>query len=449
MIHPTEQRQPHSPRTPASAAPLTVAINAQINPNRGGGVESALLRLIEALHERPGSERYLLLSTEEFRDDVARLAGEHQRMVAWPFPQSGFPGARKREGLWRPAVRHSGPLRRYVDGVHRRLWEYETRHLRNPDAEESDSILRAHGAQVVHFPYAVPFGTDLPFVYEPWDLQHRHLPDFFHRGEVVWRDRVYGDACRNAAYVVVATHWTKQDIVKEFGVNPNRIVVISRGPGVGARSSDPETIARVRQARDLPEGFAFFPAMSFPHKNHVRLLEALAILRDRYNLVVPLVGTGRPYRQHWPYIVETLDRFKLRGQVQFFGMVSEEELNAMFALARFMVFPSLFEGLGLPVLEAQQLGVPVLSSTASCLPEVAGDGALYFDPADPEAIAAAIRRVYEEPELLPSLVERGAANLQRFSWPAAAATFAACYRSAAGLPLDDEQTTLLKAALTP
>jgi glycosyltransferase involved in cell wall biosynthesis len=449
MIHQTEQRQPHRTVRPASAAPLTVAINSQINPNRGGGVESALIRLIEALHERPDSERYLLISTEEFRDDVARLAGEHQRTVSWPFPQTGFPGARKREGLWRPAYRHSGPLRRYVDGVHRRLWEHENRLSRNPEAYQADPVLRANGAQVVHFPYAVPFGTDLPFVYEPWDLQHRHLPDFFHRGEVAWRDRVYGDACRNAAYVVVATRWTRQDIVKQFGINPARIVVIERGPGVGARASDPETIARVRAQRDLPEGFAFFPAMSFPHKNHIRLLEALAILRDRHNLVVPLVGIGRIYRLHWPLVIETLDRFKLHGQVQLFGQVSEEELNAMFALARFMVFPSLFEGLGLPVLEAQQLGVPVLSSTASCLPEVAGDGALYFDPADPEAIAAAIRRVYEEPELLPGLVERGAENLQRFSWPAAAATFAACYRSAAGLPLDEEQAALMDAALAP
>jgi glycosyltransferase involved in cell wall biosynthesis len=189
--------------------------------------------------------------------------------------------------------------------------------------------------------------------------------------------------------------------------------------------------------------------MSFPHKNHIRLLEALAILRDRHNLIVPLVGTGRIYKPHWPYIMEKAARFKLLDQVHLFGQVTEEELNAMFALARFMVFPSLFEGLGLPVLEAQQLGVPVLSSTASCIPEVAGDGALYFDPEDPEGIAAAIHRVYEEPELLPSLVERGAANLQRFSWPAAAATFAACYRSAAGLPLDDEQAALLAAALAP
>jgi glycosyltransferase involved in cell wall biosynthesis len=161
------------------------------------------------------------------------------------------------------------------------------------------------------------------------------------------------------------------------------------------------------------------------------------------------VGTGRIYKPHWPYIMEQAARFKLLDQVHLFGQVTEEELNAMFALARFMVFPSLFEGLGLPVLEAQQLGVPVLSSTASCVPEVAGDGALYFDPEDPEAIAAAIRRVYEEPELLPSLVERGAENLQRFSWPVAAATFAACYRSAAGLPLDEEQAALLNVALAP
>jgi glycosyltransferase involved in cell wall biosynthesis len=249
--------------------------------------------------------------------------------------------------------------------------------------------------------------------------------------------------------VVVATHWTKQDIVKQFGIDPNKIVVISRGPGVGARTADLETIERVRRARELPDGFAFFPAMSFPHKNHIRLLEALVILRDRHNLIVPLVGVGRIYKPHWPFITEKVDRFKLRDQVMLFGQVTEEELNAMFALARFMVFPSLFEGLGLPVLEAQQLNIPVLSSTASCLPEVAGDGALYFDPADPEAIAAAIRRVYEEPELLPSLVERGAANLERYSWPAAAATFAACYRSAAGLPLDAEQAALMKTALAP
>ena len=449
MIDQTEQRQPQRIGRPASTAPLTVAINSQINPNRGGGVESALVRLIEALHERPDSERYLLLSTREFEQDVARLAGEHQRAVAWPFPQSGFPGIRKRQGLWRPAYRHSGPLQRYVDGVHRRLWEYGQRHTRNPSAHQTDPVLRAHGAQVVHFPYAVPFGTDLPFVYEPWDLQHRHLPGFFHKGEVIWRDRVYGDTCRNAAYVVVATHWTKQDIVKQFGVNPDKIVVISRGPGVGARTADTETIARVREQRGLPEGFAFFPAMSFPHKNHIRLLEALAILKDRHNLIVPLVGVGRIYKPHWPYIMEKAAQLKLLDQVQLFGQVTEEELNAMFALARFMVFPSLFEGLGLPVLEAQQLNVPVLASTASCLPEVAGDGALYFDPTDPEAIAAAIRRVYEEPELLPSLVERGAENLRRFSWPAAAETFAACYRSAAGLPLDESQAALLKAALAP
>ena len=189
--------------------------------------------------------------------------------------------------------------------------------------------------------------------------------------------------------------------------------------------------------------------MSFPHKNHIRLLEALVILRDRHNLIVPLVGTGRIYKPHWPFITEKVDRFKLRDQVHLFGQVTEEELNAMFALARFMVFPSLFEGLGLPVLEAQQLTSRSSASTASCLPEVAGDGALYFDPTDPEAIAAAIRRVYEEPELLPSLVERGAENLQRFSWPAAAETFAACYRSAAGLPLDEAQAALLKGALAP
>jgi len=84
------------------------------------------------------------------------------------------------------------------------------------------------------------------------------------------------------------------------------------GRASGARASDPETIERVRAARELPDGFAFFPAMTFPHKNHIRLLEALAILRDRHNLVVPLVGVGRLYKPHWPSILAAVDRFGSR-----------------------------------------------------------------------------------------------------------------------------------------
>lgn len=431
-------------------AQLTVAINAQISPKRGGGVESALLRLIEALHDRPASEEYVLIATQAFEADVAELAGSNQRVVAWPFPLKGYPGLRKRQGYWRTAHQFAGPLRRYVDSAHRRLWEREQAKTGNPDAKRADPALRQQAVQVVHFPYAVPFGTTLPFIYEPWDLQHRHFPEFFSKGEVYWRNRLYAETCQQAAYVVVATRWTKNDIVQQFDIDPAKIAVIPRGPGVGARASDPATLERVRRERKLTDGFAFFPAMPFPHKNHIRLLEALAILRDRHGVVVPLVGTGRINKQeNWPAVNDTVDRLGLRDQVQFLGQVPEEELRAIFSMAGFLVFPSLFEGLGLPVLEAQQQGLPVLSSTATCLPEVAGDGALYFDPMDPESIAAAILQAHELPLLRTTLAARGAANLERFSWDTAAATFAACYRSAAGLPLNDQQADLLKAALAP
>ncbi|MCC6179666.1 MAG: glycosyltransferase family 4 protein [Chloroflexi bacterium] len=427
---------------------LTVAINTQVNPHRAGGVESALVRLVETLHERPGDEQYLLISRDEYASDVGELAGPNQRVLSWPFQQTGFPGARKRGRLWKLATRLAGPFGRYVDGVHRRLWEYRRVRPGNATASAADPLLRYHGAQVVHFPYSLPFGTTLPFVYEPWDLQHRHFPEFFNPAEVTWRDRVYGAACQQAAYVAVATRWTKQDIVTQFGIDPARIAVIPRGPGVGARPADAATIERVREQHELPSWFAFFPAMTFPHKNHLRLFEALALLRDRHGVVVPLVCTGRLYKPHWSELNNAVDRLGLRGQVQIFGQVPEEELQAIFALARYMVFPSLFEGLGLPVLEAQQLRVPVLASSATCLPEVGGEGALYFDALDPESIAAAMLRVYERPEILPSLIARGSANLERFSWHEAAATFAACYRSAAGLPLDARQAALLHTATT-
>lgn len=406
--------------------------------------------LIEALHDRPASEEYVLISTPQFEADVAELVGGNQRVLAWPFPHKGYPGVRKRKGLWRTAHQWAGPFKRYVDGAHRRLWNRELARTGNPDAKRADPALREHHVQVVHFPFPVSFGTRLPFIYEPWDLQHRHFPEFFSKGEFYWRNTLYEEQCRKAAYVVVATRWTKQDIVKQFGIDPNKIVVIPRGPGVGARSSDPETLERVRRDRELPEQFAFFPAMPFPHKNHIRLLEALAILKERHGLIVPLVGTGRVRKQaHWPEVHQSVDRLGLRDQVKFLGQVPEEELRAIFTMAKFMVFPSLFEGLGLPVLEAQQQGVPVLASSATCLPEVGGDGALYFDPMDPESIAQTILQVYAQPALLPALAERGTANLERFRWDTAAATFAACYRSTAKLPLNAEQANLLRAALAP
>jgi glycosyltransferase involved in cell wall biosynthesis len=182
--------------------------------------------------------------------------------------------------------------------------------------------------------------------------------------------------------------------------------------------------------------------MTFPHKNHTRLFEALAILRDRHGITLPLVCTGRPYEPHWPAVKQSVAQHGLDDQVILLGAVSDETLAAIFRAASLLVFPSLFEGLGLPVLEALEAGLPVLASDATCLPEVAGDAALYFDGTSTESIVEALLTAEREPELLERTRRNAPAALARHAWPKAAATFVACYRAVAGAALTPEQQAL-------
>jgi len=438
-----------SPSADSRAAdrPLTVAVNAQIDPERAGGVETAVHGLVTHLAARATDERFLLLSTQRFAPTLRRLAGDPYEVVAWPYPRKGPGPVRRLTPRWQRWRAQAGPLGLGVDGVHRVLWEARRLTARPPDPKLADAFLRSHGAGVVHFAYSITFGTSVPFIYEPWDLQHRHHPELFEPAEWRWRDRMYREGCERAALVVTATRWTKQDIVEQYGIPAERIAVIPRGPAVAPTIPNDEHVRRVRAELGLPERFAFYPAMSFPHKNHLRLFEALAILRDRHGITLPLVCTGRPYEPYWPTILEGVKRHRLDGQVTLLGAVPADTLAAVFEAASLLVYPSYFEGLGLPVLEALEYGLPVVASSATCLPEVGGEAATYFDPLHTESIVEALLAVEREPELLDRARRAAPAVLARFSWPKAAATFVACYRAVAGVPLSPEQRALYDEAI--
>ena len=425
---------------------LTVAINAQIDPARAGGVESALQGLIHHLAATPDPERYVLLGTERHADALRPLTGPNQLVERWPYPQKARAPFRRMTPRWQGLRARAGTLGPAVDVAHWGWWHARRALATQPAVGQSDARLRGWGVDVVHFPYPTHFPTTLPYVYEPWDLQHRRHPDFFTPGERRWRDATYRAGCEGARLVIAATRWTKDDVARQYGIASRKIAVIPRGPWVAAPQPTADEAARALEPYGVPERFALYPAMTFPHKNHVRLFEALAILRDRHGVVLPLVCTGRPYEPHWPVVVRAVERFGLQGQVALLGPVPAPVLAALYRRATLLVYPSLFEGFGLPVLEALSYGLPVLAADATCLPEVAGDAALLFDGLNVEAIAAALRRALDGPALLAALRERAPAVLDRFSWPRAAATFVACYRHAAGLPLDADQASLLAEA---
>ena len=222
---------------------------------------------------------------------------------------------------------------------------------------------------------------------------------------------------RQADVVIAPSEVTREDIVRHLGVARDRIVVIPWGCEDRFRPvGDPERLEAVRKKYGLPSRYLLFVSTLEPKKNLVTLLRAFALLRaSRPDHDLRLVAAGR---KGWLYddIFEAVDALGLREDVIFTGFVDDDDLPDLYRGALLFVFPSLYEGFGLPILEAMASGIPVIASNTSSIPEVAGDAAMLVDPRNPEAIAEGIARVLSDEGLRAELQRRGLARAKEFSW---------------------------------
>jgi glycosyltransferase involved in cell wall biosynthesis len=219
-----------------------------------------------------------------------------------------------------------------------------------------------------------------------------------------------------AAHLVADSSATKADLASRYGVSSAKVTVAHPGRDEAlARVEDPERIASAKARYGIEGDYFLFLGTLQPRKNLVRLVRAYEALGTELRLV--LAG-----KKGWLYqdIALQLEREGLEDRVLLPGYVGDDDKAALLSGATGFVFPSLYEGFGLPVLEAQSCGCPVVTSSTSSLPEVAGDAALIVDPQDEAAISAAMDRLAREPQLRQSLAERGLANCRRFSWEACA-----------------------------
>ena len=232
--------------------------------------------------------------------------------------------------------------------------------------------------------------------------------------------------------------------MRHYALDPAKVQVILEGsPNEVAPAHDPARSARVREKYHLPESFLLYPAITWPHKNHVRLLEAMALLRDGRGLTPSLVFTGTQIREAWPAIEQRIQALALAPQVHPLGFIPEEDLRVIQQMASCIVQPSLFEGSSLPIYDAWLDGVPVACARASALPEQVGDAGVLFDPYDPRDIARAVASILLDTGLQGELRARGSRRLREFSWECAAKSYRALYRRAAHAPLSDEDKRLL------
>lgn len=265
------------------------------------------------------------------------------------------------------------------------------------------------GADVVHFPFTVPVprpGSGPAEVITVHDVQHRDLPHLFSRLEKIFRRYAYERSARRADLVITISEFARERISRHLGIPSERIRVVPLGVDVEAFT--PNLGGRER--------FLLYPARAWPHKNHERLFEAVRILR-RTEPDVRLVLTGGNLDALGP-VPEWVDRR---------GVVPLEELHELYRRASALVFPSLYEGFGLPPLEAMASGCPVAASNVGAIPEVCGDAAVLFDPDDPDDIARGVREAIARG---PELAERGIRHVADRSWEACVDGHVDAYREA-------------------
>lgn len=294
----------------------------------------------------------------------------------------------------------------------------------------SDGTIEAAGLDVMHFTQQSAFLTGIPSVYTPHDLQHVHFPRNFSRRERARREVLYEEFSRRAAFVQALTSFGRDDLVRHLGLRRDRVVVVPWAPVLAASAvPPPEVRAATRRSLRLEGRFLLYPAQTWPHKRHQDAIEALAILRAEGETDLTLVLTGKR-TDHAAGLDGRIRRLGLDGQVRWTGYLPDRELLALYVDAAALVFPSEFEGWGLPIIDALALGTPVVAAAAACVPEVSGGAAQLFPVRDAAAFAVAIKRVLDDDSLRASMTARGRAHAANFSWQATAAALSDVYREA-------------------
>jgi glycosyltransferase involved in cell wall biosynthesis len=278
--------------------------------------------------------------------------------------------------------------------------------------------LRREGINLFHAPhYVLPPLTPCRSIVTIHDCIHLRFPQYLpNRLAYAYARASLWIATHRSSRVLTVSEASKRDILKYFRVPAAKIDVIYNAIDERfGEAPDDEEVARVRERYQLNDPFVLYAGNIKPHKNLERLIEAFHELRKGDLEHVKLLIIGDEISKY-ASLRRAVHHYKLHKHVRFFGFVPDKTLAVLYRLASVFVFPSLYEGFGLPPLEAMASGTPVITSNVSSLPEVVGDAALLIDPYDASAIAAAMRQVLTEPALREDLRRRGLQRVRDFSW---------------------------------
>ncbi len=378
---------------------MKVAIDAHMVGERETGNETYTLNLVRALLALPG----------EVTDPLSfSLYTTHPAHLHAQLP----PADRGRVRQIRPAA---APLR-IPFGM--------------PAATRRDRI------DLLHVTYVAPPLGACPFVVTVHDISYTRYPQFFSPRDRWMLSTLVPLTMRRAARVITVSNHARQEIIDRYGIAPARVAVTyEAAAGQFAEVHDPVQLAEVRARYGVPATGRYLLALGNlqPRKNMGRLVEAFARLRSRAEITdVHLVIAGKAlWRESEVYAA--VQRVQLTGRVHFVGYVADEDLPALYSGALAFVYPSLYEGFGLPPLEAMACGTPVVCTNVASLPEVVGDAARLITPTDVDDLAQALHAIATDDGLRATLIDQGHRRVAQFSWQRCAEETLAVYRETLGL----------------
>lgn len=375
---------------------IAVDVTPILPGGEGGGAKQVIFELLRGFCKKRGAEKYILLTSYANHDIFAEF---------------------EQFGMKRICVINNKPF-----AQKRAIWRiFFNIFNRTMSSCSYPSILKRERVSLLFCPMTAPtfYEDGIPTVCTIHDLQHVVYPYFFSPEELAYRNDFYDKLKLSADFIICVSSFTRETVINKLNIPSERVKTIHNCVYNRFNLPNNETVLSVLSRYGVKDKtYCFYPANFWPHKNHKMLLTAFnMLLRKNPELRIELVLTGSRTDENKSVIIDdAIKQMKLSDKVHLLGYLSDEELAAIWIGASFLVFPSLYEGFGIPLLEAMFFVKPIICSNVTSLPEVGGEAAIYFDPRRPDEIVKAMESVINDKELYKALVLKGKEQLQKFNY---------------------------------
>ena len=384
---------------------IAVDVTPILPGGENGGAKVFLLELLLQLSKLFPKTHFFLLTHVRSHDELAILDSNNMHRLN----VIGLNGPIDIKKI-KYELRKTSPLSLTIQAYH---WIHKIRkgginQLFFKKNKGSSSLLNLINADLLFCPFtAMPYyESGIPAVSTVYDLQHKTYPQFFSPAEVSHRDRIFEDACLKASGIAAISNYSRESSIK-YGAEPSRIRTIYLRMSQRIALVNKVNSEILDKLKLNPNGYLIYPANFWKHKNHEMLLVAFGIAcKQGLPEETKLVFTGSPGSRQ-DFLIKAVRVMHLEDRVLFPGYIPNESLAALLAHSSGMIFPSLYEGFGLPVVEAMAAGIPVACSNLTSLPEIAGEAALTFDPRVPTEMAEAILSLASDKTRFSHYIENG------------------------------------------